>query len=140
MRIRRFAGVAGLLAAALAVAGCGDDKLGEVTGTVTVDGEPAMHGSSISIVPADGKGTPGGGLLDGGKYDTKVAVGPAKVRVTVPKFASGRKSPAPKAGPGSGEDRVVGELELVDETGKSDLTYDVKPGRQEKNWNLKTKK
>lgn len=137
---RRFAGAAALLAIALAVTGCGDDKTGEVSGMVTVDGEPAPHGSSISIVPADGKGTPGGGLLEGGKYSTKLAVGPAKVKVTVPKFASGRKSPAPKAGPGAGDDRVVGELDLFNEKGQSDLTYDVTSGRQEKNWNLQTKK
>ena len=38
-----------------------------------------------------------------------------------------------------GDDRVVGELTLVDDQGRTELTYDVKPGHNEKNWDLKSK-
>jgi hypothetical protein len=64
MRFRRSAGAAGLLAAALAVAGCGGEATGEVHGTVTVDGQPPPVGSSINFTPADGKG--GGATIEGG--------------------------------------------------------------------------
>jgi hypothetical protein len=128
-----------LLAAVLAVAGCGGEKTGEVTGTVTVDGHAPPVGSSISFIPADGKSPSAGGGIEDGKYTaTKVPVGPAKVRIIVPKFASG-KAPKPQAGPGAEGDRVVGELVLVDDQGRTELTYEVKSGRQEKNWELKTK-
>ena len=140
MRFRRFAGAAGLLAVALAAAGCGGAKTGDVTGTVRVDGQPPPVGSSISFVPADGKSTAAGGAIEDGKYTAaNVPAGPTKVRIIVPKFASGRAAPKPKAGPGAEGDRVVGELTLVDESGKTELTFDVKPGHNEKNWDLKSK-
>jgi hypothetical protein len=146
MRLRRSAGAAGLLAAALALVGCAGEKTGEVTGTVTVDGQPAPLGSSISFASVDGKSAGGGGGIDAGKYTaTSLPVGPTKVRIIVPKFASGKAPGAPKAGPGAagpggGDDRVVGELTLVTADGQSELTYEVKPGKQEKNWEMKTKK
>ena len=141
MRFRRFAGVAGLMVIALAAAGCGGEKTGDVTGTVTVDGQPPPVGSSISFVPADGKSSSAGGAIEDGKYTaTKVPVGATKVRIIVPKFASGKApAPKPKAGPGAEGERVVGELVLVDDQGRTELTYDVKPGRNEKNWDLKSK-
>jgi hypothetical protein len=137
MRLRRSAGAAGLVAAVLAVAGCGDARTGEVTGTVTVDGRAPPVGSSISFVPADGQSPTAGATIESGKYAAKVPVGTAKVQVRVPKFAAEK---AGQAGPGpGGGDRVVGELLLVDGSGKTELTYEVKPGSQEKNWDLKSK-
>jgi hypothetical protein len=137
MRLRRWAGAAALLAAALAVAGCGGEKTGDVTGTVTVDGQPPPNGSSIRFAPTDGKSSGGGGQIESGKYSVSgVAVGPAKVTIIVPKFAAEKKA---LAGPGGEGDRVVGEVVVTDEGGSTDLTYEVKPGRNEKNWSLKSK-
>jgi hypothetical protein len=65
----------GLLTVILTLAGCGGEKNGEVTGTVTVDGKTPPAGSSITFIPADGKSPQAGGLLEDGKYSAKVAVG-----------------------------------------------------------------
>jgi hypothetical protein len=136
MRCRRFVGAAGLIAAVLAVAGCGDATTGEVTGTVTMDGRPPPVGSSITFTPADGKSAGAGAVIESGKYATKVPVGTSKVQVRVPKFAAEK---APQAGPGGGGERVVGDQLLADDKGQTEFTYEVTPGKQEKNWNLKTK-
>lgn len=139
MRIRRMAGAAGLVALALAISGCGGNTTSDVTGTVTVDGKAPPEGSSITFIPADGKSAGGGAPIESGKYTvSKVPVGATKVRITVPKFASGKPA-APRAGPGSDGERVIGELDLVDEQGQADLTYEVVSGRNEKNWQLRAK-
>jgi hypothetical protein len=139
MRSRRFAAAAGLVAVAvaLAVAGCGDTKTGEVTGTVTVNGQTPPIGSSITFTPADGRAPGAGATIESGKYvATKVPIGTAKVQVRVPKFAAEK---APRAGPGGEGERVVGDLLVTDDSGKTEMTYEVKPGKNEKNWDLKTK-
>src|SRR5437868_4602721 len=99
MRLRHSAGAAGLLVAALAVAGCGGAKTGEVTGTVTVDGQPPPTGSSITFIPADGRSPSAGATIEAGKYSAKVQAGPAKVQVRVPKFASGKTGQPGPGGP-----------------------------------------
>lgn len=137
MRFRRSAGAAGLLAAALVVAGCGDVKTGEVTGTVTIDGRTPPAGSSITFVPADGQSPTAGATLQDGKYTATVPVGPAKVRISAPKFAE-EKAGQPGPGPGGGQ-IVEGDLLPDRFNNKTELTYEVKPGRQEKNWELSTK-
>src|SRR5262245_33920581 len=137
MRTRCFAGAAGLLAAVLALAGCGGgSKVGEVSGTVTVDGQTPAAGSSISFVPEGGKAPSAGAVIEGGKYTARVPVGTAKVEIRVPRPVTLPKGEA--AGPGPGGDRIEESLpaRFNDET---ELTYEVKPGRQEKNWDLKTR-
>ena len=65
MRTRRLVGAAGLLAALLPLAGCGgDSQVGEVTGTVTVDGQTPPPGSSITFVPTDGKSPTAGPFME----------------------------------------------------------------------------
>ena len=59
------------------------EKTGDVTGTVTVDGQPPPVGSSISFVPADGKSSSAGGAIEDGKYTaTKVPVGATEIRTS----------------------------------------------------------
>jgi hypothetical protein len=120
------------------VAGCGQGSAtGEVSGTVRVDGEQAPTGSSITFVPADGKSPTAGALIQDGKYTTRVAVGPAKVQIRAPKTIAKSKA-AKQAGPGAEGDRVEESLpaKYNDDT---TLTYDVKPGTNSKDWDLKTR-
>ena len=143
MRARSLAGAAGVLAALLTAAGCGEPGTGEVTGAVTVDGQPAPTGSSINFVSTDGKSAGAGATITDGKYTaTKVPVGAAKVQIRVPKFAAG-KPKAAKGGPGpggpDGGQIVVGDALPDKFNNQTELTYDVKPGHQEKNWDLSTK-
>ncbi len=72
-----FIGCASLLSS-----GCGGGGGSSVSGTVTFNGQPVEKGL-ISFYSADGKGTPVGGPISGGKYTVKnVPVGKAKVEVT----------------------------------------------------------
>lgn len=128
---------AGLLTALALAAGCGQGAAtGEVTGTVWVDGQPAPPGSSITFVPTDGKGPTAGALIENGKYTTRVPVGPAKVEVRAPKTAA-RPKAGKQEGPGADADRVEESLPAK-YNDSTTLTYDVKPGTQTKNWDLKT--
>ena len=52
----------------------------EVSGNVTVGGEPLTEGA-ISFDPADGKGSGYGGPIRDGGYSFKVAAGPKLVRI-----------------------------------------------------------
>src|SRR5262245_5215809 len=137
MRTRCFTGAASLLGALLALAGCtGGSKTGVVSGAVTVDGQTPAAGSSISFFPSDGKAATAGALLEDGKYTVRVPVGTAKVEIRVPRAVSGAKGEA--AGPGPGGDRIEESLPAR-YNDNTELTYEVKPGRQEKNWELKTR-
>jgi hypothetical protein len=132
---------AGLFAALLALAGCGDgSKTGEVTGTITVDNEIPVDGSSIDFIPVDGKSSSAGAMVKEGKYTAKgVPVGMSKVVIRVPKLAQGAKA-KPAEGPGPAPGSIVeGELLPEKYNEKSELTFDVKSGKNEKDWNLSTK-
>ena len=137
MTTRRAGLAAGLLSALALAAGCGPGAgTGEVSGTVTVDGRPAPPGSSITFVPADGKGPTAGALIEDGKYTARVPVGPSKVQVRAPKTVA-RKA-GKQAGPGAGSDLVEESLPAK-YNDSTTLTYDVKPGAQTKDWDLKTR-
>ena len=127
---------AGLLSAL--AAGCGPGSgTGEVSGAVTVDGQPAPPGSSITFVPADGKGPTAGALIENGKYTARVPVGPSKVQVRAPK-AMPRSKAGKREGPGAETDWVEESLPAK-YNDSTTLTYDVKPGAQTKDWDLKTR-
>jgi hypothetical protein len=139
MRTRCAAGAAGLLAALLTVVGCGGGKTGEVTGTVTVDGKAAPTGSSIRFVPADGDSSGAGAMIEDGRYTaTKVPVGTAKVQIRVPKFAAEKAGRPGPRGPGGGQ-IVEGDLLPPKYNDRTELTFDVKPGNNEKDWELSSK-
>lgn len=125
-------GAPGLLAGFVLLAGCGDGpETGEVVGTVKVDGQTPPAGSSITFIPADGKTPNSGALIVEGRYSARVPVGMSKVEIRVPRpmKASG------KAAAGPGGDRVEESLpaKYNDET---ELTLEVKKGKNEKDWDL----
>jgi hypothetical protein len=139
MRTGSLAGAVGLLAALLALAGCeGGPKTGEVTGTVTVDGQTPPPGSSITFVPTDGKSPTAGASIEGGRYTAKVPVGTARVEIRVPRPAKTPKGPAVE-GPGGPGGDIIEESLPAKYNEKTELTFDVQPGKNEKNWDLKTK-
>jgi hypothetical protein len=136
MTTTRRGGWAAALLTTLALAvGCDGSKTAEVTGTVTVDGQTPMAGSSISFIPADGKSPTAGSLIENGKYTAKVPVGTAKVQIRAPRPIGKRGQ---KEGPGA-EGEIVEESLPAKYNDQTELTFDVKPGRNEKNWDLSTK-
>jgi hypothetical protein len=125
---------AALLIALALVTGCDSGPAtGEVTGTVTVDGQTPAEGSSISFVPTDGKSPTAGATIEGGKYTAKVPVGTAKVEIRIPRIKEKYK------GDGPGGDRIEESLPAKYHE-KTELTLEVKRGRNEKNWEVWTTK
>jgi hypothetical protein len=135
MKTTTRAGWAAALLTALALAaGCDNGPAtGEVTGTVTVDGQTPAAGSSIRFVPADGKSPTAGATIEGGTYTAKVPVGTAKVEIRVPRVKEKFK------GDGPGGDRIEESLPAKYNE-KTELTFEVKPGKNEKNWEVWTTK
>ena len=84
MRIVRASCGGVLLVILVVLAGCGGGSIGEVSGTVKVDGEPLKTGA-ILFVPADGKTQTAGGNIEDGRYSVKVPVTVMKVSITAPK-------------------------------------------------------
>jgi hypothetical protein len=65
------------------VAGCGP-PLARVSGTVTFNGEPVSKGT-VTLVPADGRGSASGGLIENGRYAIeKVQPGEKIVQLVAP--------------------------------------------------------
>ncbi len=86
-----------------ALAGCGERPAAEVTGTVTLDGEPIEMGT-IVFAPAGG-GSPVGGQIRNGRYRLVApqlpAVGDYKVEVR--SSQNSNRPPAPGAKPAPAE-------------------------------------
>lgn len=115
--------------------GCSDPTIGTVTGTITVDGEPAETGS-VAFIPTDGKGSTAGGKIVDGSYTAVVAVGVSRVEVRVPKIIGEQRLYDTKDSPVA----PVWEESLPEKYhNESELTYDVPSGKSEKNFDLTTK-
>lgn len=138
MRTGFVAAAAGVVLGLFALAGCDGPRMAEVSGTVTVDGKTPAPGSSITFHPSDGKSPSAGALIQDGKYTTNVPVGTARVEIRVPRPAKKGKVKA-EEGPGPGGDAIEESLpeKYNDQT---ELTFDVKAGKNEKNWELSTTK
>lgn len=130
--------MASTFVALLALVGCDSGpKMGDVSGSVTVDGQTPALGSSITFVPTDGKAGGGGATLQNGKYAVKLATGAYKVEIRVPKPVA--KAPKPREGPGPGGVANIEESLPAKYHDQTELTFEVKAGPNEKNWPLTTK-
>jgi hypothetical protein len=136
MRSRLVGGGAVLLTVLLVAAGCSDSKMARVTGKVVVDGEPAGgKGAYISFIPADGNGPTTGGAIKDGQYDLLAPVGVDKVQIRFSKVV-GKKKLYPT--PESPEQDVYQDVVPRKYNEDTELTYEVRPGRNQKDWDLKT--
>ncbi|MBN9122995.1 MAG: hypothetical protein J0I06_28305 [Planctomycetes bacterium] len=133
MRVRNAGRFAALSAALTVLIGCAGDNMADVSGTVTVDGAPAEKGS-VTFVPADGKSPTAGCEIANGKYSARVPPGTAKVQIRVPKVVGKKKL---YDTPDSPVQEVLAESLPSKYNDKTELTLDVKPGTNEKNWELK---
>lgn len=145
-----------VIVAALLASGCGGEKLGRVTGTVTAGGKP-VSGGTVQFIPATGKAAVASINPDGTyaltTYDTGdgALVGPHKVVIHATRVGAGKLVEAKSiedeialAQKGSGKILVPGKVEwLVPERysapGTSDLTATVEPGEQTINFDLPAK-
>ena len=122
-----------LLAISLALfcLGCTDPTIGIVSGTITVDGEPAD--GAISFVPTDGKKGPTGGKVTAGQYEVTVPVGEAKVEIRMPKIVGQTRIYNTKDSPVQDVMEESLPKKFNDET---ELVYDVPAGASSKNFDL----
>ena len=109
--------------------------MGEVTGTITVDGVPAKIGS-ISFFPIDGKASTAGAAIKDGKYAAKVPVGKVKVEIRVSKIVGQKKL---YDTPNSPVQPIMQEVLPPIYHDRTTLELDVQPGTNEKDYALKTK-
>jgi hypothetical protein len=125
-----------LLAVVMLATGCSHGpSMGEVTGTITVDGTPAKIGS-ISFFPMDGKSSTAGAAVKEGKYTAKVPVGKVKVEIRVSKIVGEKKL---YDTPDSPVQPIMQEVLPPKYNDRTELELDVQPGKNEKNYDLKTK-
>jgi hypothetical protein len=124
------------VAALITIAGCSNEPpTGEISGKVLVDGKPATLGS-ITFIPTDGKtSTAGGEIKPDGTYGFKAPVGNMKVEIRVPKVVGKQKI---YDTPDSPIQDVMEETLPDKYNNTTELTYEVKAGKQEKDWNVST--
>jgi hypothetical protein len=135
VRGQRILWAAGVLLTLLALAGCGDDKNGQVSGTVQVDGEPVAAGA-ILFVPVDGQTATAGGEIKDGRYSIKVPVGNMKVSLSAPKVVGKKKIYPTENSPIM---PITVEALPAKYNEQTELRLDVKPGKNEKDWDLRSK-
>jgi hypothetical protein len=115
-------------------AGCG--SLATVSGEVSVDGKAAEKGV-ISFVPADGPGEPATASIENGRYEIRTSPGNKRVQISVPVVEKRKDSTATNA-------QIIeithGETLPDRFNTKTELTFEVKPGSNTKDWQLDTKK
>ncbi|WP_439628542.1 hypothetical protein [Gemmata sp.] len=132
----RIAATVGFLVGLGAAAGCGsgDAPSAEVSGSVTFDGKPVEEGG-ISFNAADGNAPGGGGVIKGGKYTaTRVPIGATKVSITAVKVVGQKKA---YDAPDSPMTPITEPLLPAKYNTATELRYDVKPGTQTKDFDLK---
>ncbi|MCY3010466.1 MAG: hypothetical protein NTY42_11545 [Planctomycetota bacterium] len=116
--------------------GCGpESKMATITGTVTVDGKPPATGS-ISFVAIDGLTPNTGTEIKDGKFTSEVPIGESKVEIRVPKVVGKKKL---YDTPDSPEQDVMIELLPPKFNEQTELRYTAKKGKNENNWDLKSK-
>lgn len=145
-----------VLAAAFAAAGCGGERLGRVTGTVTAGGRLVTSGT-VQFIPAAGKAAVASIMPDGTYTLTTYAhgdgalVGTHKVVIHATRVGAGKLVEAKSiedeialAKSASGKVLIPGKVEwLVPERysapDTSDLTATVEPGEQTINFDVPAK-
>jgi hypothetical protein len=126
-----------LLLLALLAAGCSrqDPNKGEVKGMVMIDGQPAASGA-VTFTPVDGQSSTSGGKIMDGQYSVQASTGTARVAIRVPKVVGERKLYDTADSPVR---QVLKESLPSQYNDSTTLTFDVKPGLNEHNFELKSK-
>ena len=118
------------------LAGCGpESNVGEIHGTVSVDGKPAGNGA-IAFTPANGQGPSGGGELVDGKYKCDASLGDCKVEIRIPKVTGTKKL---YDTPDSPTQQTFAETLPLRYNEATELRVNIQKGKNEKNWELDSK-
>jgi hypothetical protein len=124
-----------LFLACVALVGCGKSNLATVSGTITVDGEPAKVGA-ISFFAVDGRAPTAGAQIVDGQYSAEVRPGKCFVQVRVSKVVGKKKL---YDTPDSPVREVWAEVLPAKYNDATTLEFEVKPGENKQDYDLKTK-
>lgn len=133
MLCQRIMGAAFLTALATLV-GCASDNTAEVRGTVKYNGEP-VEKAILTFMPTDPKLQAKGGYVLNGRYSTQVFIGENKVSISMSKQVGSKKLYPDD--PKSPEMPVTAEVLPPRYNEETELKIDVKPGVNEKDFDLK---
>jgi hypothetical protein len=120
--------------ATMSAAGCEEPTTGVVTGTVTVDGQPAKSGA-ISFFPVDGRSRTTGAEIIDGQYTAEAPFGVSKVEIRV-STAVGQKKLYDT--PDSPMKPILVEALPARYNDRTELTVDVQPGENRQDFTLTT--
>ncbi|WP_210417720.1 hypothetical protein [Bythopirellula goksoeyrii] len=109
--------------------------MGLLSGTITVDGDPAQMGS-ISFFPVDGNSFTAGGMINGGKYRARVPIGESIVEIRIPKVIGESKL---YDVPNSPTQPLLEEALPARFNDRSTLRITVEAGRSEHDFEVTTK-
>jgi hypothetical protein len=115
--------------------GCADPNEATLGGTVTIDGQSAKEGS-IAFFPIDGESRTTGAKIVDGKYNAAVPLGKTRIEIRVPKVVGQRKL---YDTPNSETQPILQEVLPAKYNNQSELQLEIKPGKNEKNFELTTK-
>jgi hypothetical protein len=115
--------------------GCSRSNLATVTGSVTVDGEPAKVGA-ISFFAVDGRAPTAGAQIVDGKFSAQVTPGLCTVQIRVSKIVGKKKV---YDTPDSPVREVWAEVLPPKYNDDSQLQLDIKPGTNTQDYDLKSK-
>jgi hypothetical protein len=124
-----------LLLTYIALVGCSPSNLATVTGSVTVDGEPAKVGA-IAFFAVHGKAPTAGAPIVDGKYSALVTPGLCTVQVRVSKIVGKKKI---YDTPNSPVREVWAEVLPPKYNDDSQLKLEVKPGANKQDYDLISK-
>ncbi len=136
---RSFPATALALVLALVAPGCGGGggpPMGDVEGTVTVDGTPAAAGT-VTFTPADGVRPAAAAEFKDGKYALRAPVGLCNVQLTMLKKVGEKK--AYGNDPNSPTVPVYEDALGPEYNVATKLTHDVTAGKSTKNWEAKSR-
>jgi hypothetical protein len=118
------------------VVGCAPaTKTGHLSGKVELDGKP-LDNASITFKPVDGKSPTAGATVKAGLYSADVPVGKMKVVINQGKVVGKKKA---YNTPDSPEVPITQEALPAKYNTKTELEFDVQPGKNEKDFILSSK-
>lgn len=126
-----------VVALIIVAAGCSKGPaFGELSGQVTIDGQPLTHGT-IRFMPVDGNTATAGASISDGRYDAKVMVNSCKVSISAPSSTPSENSSDPETAKGV----IVLPANLVPPqyNVKTELIVDVKQGKATQDFHLSSK-
>jgi len=107
-----------------------------ISGEVKINGTPLEKGV-ISYVPADNTGSPATAEIKNGKYEIRTTAGNKVVQISAPIVTDRRKE---SSAPDAPTIEFTSESLPPKYNSASELTFDVKPGSNTKNWEIEVSK